>query len=136
MNLKEVAEGLRALADLYEANPLMGKPSVSTIYLHPHGREEVAATIKAFGSFKKRESCEPTDLIIAHQLTPAVEICAFIPREGICERKVVGSKFVEELVIPERVVPAHTEDIVEWECGPMLALTEEQEPTDQVRVSH
>lgn len=37
------------------------------------------------------------------------------PRDAVCERIVVGT---EEG--PESVVPAHTREIVEWECAPSL----------------
>lgn len=39
----------------------------------------------------------------------------------ICERKVVGKKIIPQQYIPARVIEAHEEEIVEWECRPILA---------------
>jgi len=44
-----------------------------------------------------------------------------IPREQVCERKVVGKKIVPaspSRYIPE--TPEHEEDVIEWECKSIL----------------
>lgn len=127
----EKVRDLRALADFIEAHPGMGSMGLDTAYFHPHGDEEIAATVKAFGGFSKRESTDGTDLLIERRLTPTMEIAAFLRRDRVCVRKVVGTKLIEETIIPERVVPAHIEDIVEWDCKPVLeaiAQNDEREP--------
>jgi len=43
-----------------------------------------------------------------------------IEKELICKKKVVGRKLIPEHRIPERVIPEHWEDVVEWECEPIL----------------
>ena len=47
-------------------------------------------------------------------------------RENVCERIVIGTKDIEREVIPERVVEAHTEDIVEWACPDAILSTDKE----------
>lgn len=42
------------------------------------------------------------------------------PRREVCTRRVVGTEDV-----PEQVTPAHTREIVEWDCHPLLAAVPE-----------
>ena len=49
----------------------------------------------------------------------------FTSRSAVCTAKVVGKKMVEarpSSYFPE--VPAHEEDIIEWECSPLLEITD------------
>jgi hypothetical protein len=46
-------------------------------------------------------------------------------REEVCKRVVTGIRRVEECYIPGRLEPAYNEDIVEWECAPILATLDE-----------
>lgn len=42
-------------------------------------------------------------------------------REAVCTKKVVGTE-----TIPEKIVPAQTKEIVEWECEPISLLAREK----------
>jgi hypothetical protein len=46
-------------------------------------------------------------------------------RGEVCQRIVTGERVVEEKYIPGRLEPAHTEEIVEWKCNPILATLDE-----------
>lgn len=43
-----------------------------------------------------------------------IELCTY--RESACKKVVTGVKEIPSQVIPERIVPARTEEIVEWIC--------------------
>ena len=45
-----------------------------------------------------------------------VRLEAFLLRAEVCERVVTGTREV-----PAQVTPAHTEEVVEWQCSPLLA---------------
>ncbi len=50
-----------------------------------------------------------------------------ISRESVCERKVIGVKKVEAreaYIVPAE--PAHEEEVVSWECSPILASDEDE----------
>lgn len=122
MTNQEYAEGLRELARIYDENPLMPQPS-GDFYIFCHGaRELFTHAIRAFGAGDKRQSLsgeelifKPTDIILPVQI--------WVHKEVVCTRRVVGERTVPELIIPaspERVVPEHKEEIVEWDCGPFL----------------
>lgn len=46
--------------------------------------------------------------------TEKVELTYYAKREAVCKKKVVGTEQV-----PEKVIPAHTKEIVEWDCEPV-----------------
>jgi hypothetical protein len=49
--------------------------------------------------------------------TTSFEITYYVKREAVCTKKVIGTKEV-----PEQVIPARTEEIVEWDCEPISLL--------------
>jgi hypothetical protein len=53
-----------------------------------------------------------------------VQMTVSAERSAVCERIVTGTRDVPEHVLPAReetLVEAHTEEIVEWRCPPILA---------------
>lgn len=46
-----------------------------------------------------------------------ISITYYVKREAVCVKKVVGTEEV-----PERVYPAHTKEVVEWECEDVSLL--------------
>lgn len=113
------AAGLRALADWYEAHPDMLIPSVDIAsewkVFGFDSKEDAASVIAALGSCRK----EYTDnglLYIKRDFGAGVVLSFVFSREQVCRKKVLGTE-----QIPERVIPAHEREIVEWECEPILA---------------
>lgn len=49
-------------------------------------------------------------------------------REAVCERIVTGTKHIERSVVPEHIVEAHDEEIVEWVCNDALLSPPEKAP--------
>lgn len=123
----QLATRLRALAELYDANPeaaqlyRLGPINVALVFCM--NKEQTAATIRAFGPGTKTD--DPSGWVdYAPSNFPGVLIKIY--KTNVCERVKVGEMEIPERVISarpaedERVVPAHVEEVFEWRCGPLL----------------
>ena len=111
----EYARGLRAFADWLDDHP---EVPLQLYDLAISGDEsDVAACARALGACEKRHG-DSTSALVKDFAGLPVSIVYF--RSAVCERRVVGHEEV-----PERVIPAHTREIVEWDCHSILA---EREP--------
>ncbi len=130
---EDVISGLRELADWLEANPnvpiniLYGSASVvhtnAIGYGAFGGRETMMALARMPGKWRK-VSYGPKDSafrLVRDFGNGAVEYQVYVPRVQVCTKKVVGIKNVEE-----ETVPAHDEEVVEWECSPILVAVKEE----------
>jgi hypothetical protein len=119
MTRTDYINALRRIADVYQVNPDLEAPAyIPASWVFAATPEAFIRYVRAFGGGGKEFKGE--DL----EFTP--EYCGDIikincKREQICERKVVGSRHVPEKIIPAQIVPAHEEEIVEWDCKPILA---------------
>lgn len=125
----ELVAGLRELADFIEAKglqlPSMDVKATAWVYgydpktyqdnpVRAHLTMRKAA--KTLGVAQKQYSNNYFDLI--RKFGP-IKLEITTPRRNICERKVVGTREIEEQVIPARI-----EEIVEWECyDPLLRVS-------------
>ena len=118
MKREEFIEGLRATADWFEAHEAVPVPmNRYEIFIgafeEPETKELALRIARAMGTCQKSHSTEYLTLVkeIGAIL---VKFCFY--REAVCTKRVVGTTDV-----PEYVVPAHTKEIVEWDCHPLLA---------------
>jgi hypothetical protein len=129
---EQVVTTLRALADWYEIHPNAPIPyelkyGWMTAYMP---RSEAAEIMRSLGNFEKQYE---DDYFRAVVKFPHMDLRFSVERTAVCARKVVGVRQVPEQVIPseyvaERVIPAHVEEIVEWDCaGSVLAATADAE---------
>lgn len=112
----EFVAGLRAVADFYEAHPdcpMPYEPDVTVTHFEEESPEEAARVGRMLGRFEKDYG---PDLFTLSRRFNGVRLRFLFYREKVCTKRVVG---VEE--VPEQVVPAHTREIVEWDCAPILA---------------
>ena len=104
---KEFIVGLRQLAKLLETWPELPTPPelYCTAYLTG---DEFRAAQQHLGSYTK----EPHGDIygIERKLPGKVVYRLITARENVCAKRVVGT----------RIMPEHTEEIVEWDCGAIL----------------
>lgn len=123
---KEFCDGLRALADWYEAHQDIAvpfAPCVNNAALDT--KDEAANVIRALGSCEKLYG---DTIVTIRKKFGSVSADFIFFRQEVCTLKVVGKREVPETVIEAReavVIPAHTVDITEWECLPIL------KPADQ-----
>lgn len=131
MTNSEYASALRRIADIYDANPWINQPyeGISmAMSVYCHSKSEMAAAVKAFGTGKKSDGHSTVDFEPDITKPILLKIQGF--KSDCCERVVVGVKEVPEQVYPatkKYVVPAHTEEIVEWRCSPVLQGVDSEE---------
>lgn len=126
------AAGLRHLADVIEAHPECPLPSGNglSFFLHGDGSAQVAANLRrAFGGGKwtKRPSYDENDLIL-EGMCAGLPINFWLNREQVCERVVVGTEEITEVIPavteadlrPEQTI-TRTVEHIEWVCSPLLA---------------
>ena len=126
-NAAEYAQGLRDLADWVEAHPEIDLPDESISVFSKHTKEEAAKVLLALTPCKKDYS---GDLFTLSRSFGHVRLKFLFVRSAVCTRRVVRTEEVPEEIIPEKVEPeqviaAHTKEIVEWDCDPILAETKE-----------
>ncbi|HSW65387.1 MAG TPA: hypothetical protein VLH56_19070 [Dissulfurispiraceae bacterium] len=134
LTASEYAAGLRAIAEFYEANPDLPTPQAEITVYNINGKEQMAHFARALVRAHKEvdKKADPTFFVISASFSGVVlRACDW--RNNVCERVAVGTKIVEEQLIParpaepERLIPAHEEEITEWRCPSLLELTKEPE---------
>ena len=119
----EYAAGLRELADWIEAHENMDLPSTEALTIYSlNTKQEAACCLAAMMPCKKEYKGELFALI--RDFGP-IKLKAVFYRNAVCTRRVVGTKEVGTEIIParltpEQVIPAHTREIVEWDCESIL----------------
>ena len=129
---------LRELADWYEEHPTVPEPygleGDGEVRVYLFSESDPKAVLRSIGPFDKSY----TDNYFSATTKVGGRVLAFMTyRDKVCTPKVVGKKYVEEQFIPEqytpsKLVPAHEEDIVEYDCGTSIlaeepAVEQEQE---------
>lgn len=132
----ETGNRLRELARWFDTHPDVEipsglRPGNSTYYSYQN-KDEMSEIVKKIGSFKK----EYTE----YDFEAVVEVAGFTlkwytSRSNVCTKKVVGKKLVEAQVIPERIIAAHEEDVVEWECDTPLLKSQGNTELDELEIS-
>lgn len=134
--MSDIVKGLRLLADIVEKHPEMEENfrhtlQTSGLNLHLYG-DERAAQLAEIARVMRKHGATTTKHIFAdmHNLVcdfgfMKLEILA--RRTEVCERVVVDTvEVVEEVPDPEvlatvpKVTVTRTEEIVEWQCRPLL----------------
>lgn len=136
-------EGLRELADFAEAHPeVVGAyPMPSSTF---HGvlrsdpddtRDELRTRARSMAPCEKQfPDHSPDTLHLVKRFGPH-KITVYADREAVCERRVVDTEDVEVEVYSDeaqavidslpKVTRTETREIVEWDCGSILAPTQE-----------
>ena len=132
-NRAEYIVGLRALADLLEANPDLpipdGEPDGRFAWnIWPDGGDTAArvAAIRRMlpGTFTKNDPASNAFASKYYELTAplrGITLAISTYRDAVCERVVTGTREVTKTVPVKTEEVTVTEDIVEWVCRPLLA---------------
>ena len=119
---KPFTDGLRELADWFDAHPEVSLPyAPDFIVCSPDTRAEAAAVLLALKPCNKDYS--DTLLTLRRQFGP-ITVKFLFQRDAVCVRRVVGHKEMPEEVVEARerqVLPRRLVEIVEWDCEPILA---------------
>jgi hypothetical protein len=111
----EFIRGLREFADFLERNREAPCPLRGMFNVFAETRERFGELARLIGGRLDKVYTDTRWAVLCRRFGP-IRYELNIHREMICERRVVGTK-----VVPEQVIPTHVEEVVEWECGPMLS---------------
>lgn len=108
----EFIRDLRAIADFYDTYDVP-IPSVFRLDAFLETKAEIIEVARKLGTVQKGV---PTDnWFFLTKKFGNIQIDWNVARKEVCERVVVGQREV-----PERLIPASLEDVVEWRCDPIL----------------
>jgi hypothetical protein len=112
------ADNLRALATWFDKHPDAPVPfglsdSVKFICHLSYGKEARDKEIRSIGTFEKNFDNNYMNLRVT---VGDYTLEYYTPRASVCTPKITGTRHVEEKVIPATVIPAHEENIIEWDC--------------------
>lgn len=123
---EEKIAGLRALAAYLEAHPEVPVPVLGRMYAFAT-KDKLRAIARALRSATKTAS---GDYFALEKSFGPVILQVNFPRDQVCRRVVVGVDHV-----PEKTIPAHIVERVEWFCPESLLRPERPEPTpDEARM--
>lgn len=116
-NHREYVQGLRALADFYEAHPEVPLPySEQNIYALDT-KDEAKMLAEALGTFEKEYN--EWHFTMVKRFGP-IQMRFVFNRGNVCTKKVVGVKTIPAEFVEAHTRPARTEEIVEWDCPDSL----------------
>ena len=123
MDAKDFAEGLRQIADWYEANPDVACPAGQLdVYDEPENKARVADLLRRLGNPIKKEALGD-DLFTFTRMFNGIALRFVFYRSTVCTSRVVGTRTIPaesaREATPERVV-----DVIEWDCGALLSESE------------
>jgi len=107
----KVIQGFRDLISWYEAHPDVPLPELT---ITNYATSDCEATARALGTFEKSYA---DDLFTLKKMFGPIEAKFYFMRDQVCVRRVVGTRKVEARTI---TYPAREEEIVEWDCQPIL----------------
>lgn len=114
-------EGLRALADWYEAHPGVLVPKYGHTINVSAEAEEFRASARSGGGWAKMFTDQ---WVVLRRTFGPIILDVFTPRRAVCTARVVGTRLVPE----QPAVPAREEPVVEWDCAPVLGLLDDEAP--------
>jgi hypothetical protein len=121
MTTKEYADGLRQLADWYEAHPDVHPPyEADQLTYYPFTKDDTEDLVRRIGGrWAKKAS---SDLLYLTQAVGPFQFRVVVDQATVCQKRVVGHR-----VIPAQ--EARLVEVVEWDCAPVLGGgVREEEP--------
>jgi|SRR5215831_19492228 len=123
---EEIIAGLREMADWLEATPEAPVSSwmAPMVWCPSPSKESLVALAKAAGGISKKYQNNTFEL--RKDFAGGVFYLADTRRENVCTKRVVGTKKVEvqdPQLLAEVPKIEVDEDIVEWDCHPLLQQT-------------
>jgi hypothetical protein len=119
--------GLEELVKLLRDKPELPLPSALGMYNYTCKDTDVKAKMatiaKAFAPCEKEY--DKDEFLLVRHFGPHI-LTYYTSRSAVCTAKVVGKKLIEarpSTYYPE--IPAHEEDVIEWECSPLLESADE-----------
>jgi hypothetical protein len=109
-DLDEFVQGLRDLADFYEAYPDLEIPRWTNLYTFYDTIEDAPGVAASMAPCDKNYT--ESFFQLSKKFGKHLTLLASWDRDVVCKKIQVGVK-----EIPEQIIPAHTEPVYEWDCG-------------------
>jgi len=114
---EELIQGLRDFATFLEQRPNLATPHGGYFDIWTLTKEDFVQMTREMGDASKRVGSGW--FCMARKFGP-IRLELNVPREQVCRRVVMGTRWVEEVH-----VPGHDEDVVDWQCDePILKEVE------------
>lgn len=129
MTNKEYADSLRLIADFFDTHTEFSPPTGAEKIedCHVYSKHQLSALARALGDCEKQFDVDFKGAFALVHKFGSIEYRSVQTRETVCKRVVVAVKHVEKLVIPQTVIEAHDEEVIEWDCGSILEGEEGEE---------
>ena len=122
---RQFIEGLRAVAQFYEAHPEAWYDGIHlTLNMYIWGRnarEILAQTVRDLGQCTKKY--DQTNITVSRKFSDQITLSVFAPRFKVCSRVILGMRIIPARTLPASgavYLPETTEEIVAWRCDPLL----------------
>lgn len=134
----EFIQGLRELADFYEAHPEVKLPHAAQLSIFSWDKDQAVADAvrcaHAFGHAEKSYSSDYFRMVRKFPGGVSLEFCT--DRQTVCTPVVVGTKVEPAHTIPaqeERFIPERVVEQIEWRCQSLLAAAPQAMQTSPAR---
>ncbi len=122
VSLRECADAVEGMADKDEDGLIPDLVITSSVVFYTHSAEEFRALVRLLGGRRDKGGYEDAFFVTRRfgSAEDLVTVTIHAPsRESVCEKRVVGTKKVEEQIF---VKTGHMidEEVVEWDCGNLL----------------
>ena len=117
LTIAEFADGLRKLADWYEANPECPLPAIPLQNVQVQTKEHAQYIVRRVPAATKHYSDSMFSLTVMFGALP-VEFVFW--KSAVCQRIVKETIIIPAHTLPERLVPEEVKEVVEWKCVPIL----------------
>lgn len=107
-NTQNFIASLRDLARFYETHPDLIAPIDTRLLVCLNSKQQIADYARKIGGCEKKYGDSYFSIIKRFGL---IKLEFFVTRAQVCRSKITGVR-----TVPEKVIPAHDEPIVEWEC--------------------
>jgi hypothetical protein len=116
-----------------DAHPdLVSKVPPHKTYIFVHSDKELRDLTRALGG-RREKRADDSYFMVKRDFGGGVCIELNLSRSEVCERLVIGVEHVGETVVPAKIIPAHDEEIIEWDCPPALLAFDEDPDGSGVR---
>jgi hypothetical protein len=118
----QFADGLRELADWYEAHPTIELPTTQRFDIFLDNKAEFAAIARAMGTLEKVVTGDDSySFVILKKSFGPVSLDANASRDEVCVSRQVGTRTVTRQVATDYKTIEVEEPIIEWDCPSLLA---------------
>jgi hypothetical protein len=115
----DFTDGLRKLADLIDECELRDEIEHHNHLIYCADRDEMMSVVRKIGGKWSKGSTGSAYFEMTRELTDAVAVQVYVPRQQVCTANVVGTKTVKR-ADPNAPLVEVEEDVIEWECDPIL----------------